>query len=393
MKVYRTPKGEKKSGIYVRDDSPYLWIAYTHRKKRLFESTKTTRFKEAQALLEQRKREIGTGKFIQRKLDDIKLEELAEDFIDHYENMKSAPRARVSKEHLLRILGKDTPANEITTEDIKKYRKHREGEKRKNGEAPSIATINRELAALKKMFSLGTMETPPKVAAIPFIPMIKENNTRTEFFEHDEYLDLRTALPRQWSAFVTAAYHTGMRAGELRGLTWKQVRFGVDKEGSPVGSMTLAPGTTKNNKGRTVYMPEELLDVLKEQDTWTKENWPDCPWVFHVDGEQVRESGYRSDWNLACKAVGLEGRRMHDFRRTGIRKLVRAGVSDTVAMKISGHKTRSIFDRYNITDDTDLREAAKKLDAAQKHESGQQKPVQSRTEHRKVTKVTKVTKS
>jgi hypothetical protein len=69
-------------------------------------------------------------------------------------------------------------------------------------------------------------------------------------------------------------------------------------------------------------------------------------------------------WKVACVAAGCPGRIPHDMRRTAIRNFVRTGTSENVAMKMSGHKTRSVFDRYNVTSPADLREAARRLDAA-----------------------------
>ena len=73
------------------------------------------------------------------------------------------------------------------------------------------ATINRELAALKRMLNLGAVQTPPRVDRLPFIPMLKENNTRKGFFEHGDYLALRDTLPEHLKGFVTFAYKTGWR--------------------------------------------------------------------------------------------------------------------------------------------------------------------------------------
>ena len=91
-----------------------------------------------------------------------------------------------------------------------------------------------------------------------------------------------------------------------------------------------------------------------------KEN-PECPFVFVRDGQQIKY--FRDAWESACKRAGITGKVFHDLRRSGVRNLVRSGVSETVTMKISGHKTRSIFQRYNITSEEDLRQAAQRLES------------------------------
>jgi integrase len=123
----------------------------------------------------------------------------------------------------------------------------------------------------------------------------------------------------------------------------------------------LNPGTTKNEQGRVLPLTRELFQLLAIQKQLRDAKYPECDWVFFRNGRQIRS--YRKAWETACKTVGLAGLIFHDLRRTGVRNLRRAGVTETVAMKISGHKTRSIFDRYNIVDEQDLKEAAQKLDA------------------------------
>ena len=232
---------------------------------------------------------------------------------------------------------------EITTTRIRAYIEERMRKKLSN------APINRELAALKRIFHLAARSTSPKVREIPYIPMLRENNVPKGFFEHEEYLALRNILPDQLKPIVTFAYHSGWRKGEILGLTW-------DKVDLKQGIVRLDSGETKNDEARTLYMDEELL---KEMRALHSKRRLGCPYVFHRSGEPIND--FRWTWDSRCKQAGLKDRLFHDFRRTAVRNMVRAGVSAVVAMKISGHKTRSVFDRYNIVNDQDLKEAAKKL--------------------------------
>jgi integrase len=212
----------------------------------------------------------------------------------------------------------------------------------------SNASINRELAALKRMFHLAARSTPPKVREIPYIPTLRENNVRKGFFEHEEYLALKNILPDNLKPIVTFAYHSGWRKSEILSLT-------LDKVDLKHGIVRLDPGETKNDEARTLYMDE---DLLREMRALHSKRRLGCPYVFHRGGEPSKD--FRWTWNSRCRQAGLKGRLFHDFRRTAVRNMVRAGVSEGVAMKISGHKTRSVFDRYNIVNDRDLMEAAKK---------------------------------
>lgn len=152
---------------------------------------------------------------------------------------------------------------------------------------------------------------------------------------------------------MTFAYTTGWRVpSEVLPLTWERVD--LDE-----GCVRLDPGTTKNREGRIVYLSSELQAVLEQQ----RENRRDgCSYVFHRDGQPIKD--FRAAWETACTNAGLVGRIPHDLRRTAVRNLVRAGVPERVAMSVSGHRTRSVFERYNIVSDGDLRQAAKRLDAA-----------------------------
>jgi integrase len=241
-------------------------------------------------------------------------------------------------------------AMDITTDKVRKYMAGRQEAGYSNAE------INRELAALKRMFNLARQQSPPKVDHVPYIPMLPEDNVRKGFFEPEAFRAVLKELPEPLKPVATFAYYTSWRKEKILNLTWGQ----VDLDG---GIVRLEPGTTKNREGRTVFLPTELDTPLRQQ--WAKTNTLErqrgqiIPWVFHRSGKPIRD--FRDVWNSACQRAGYPGRLFHDFRRTGVRNMVRAGVPERVTMQISGHKTRSVFDRYNIVSEGDLREAARKL--------------------------------
>jgi len=139
--------------------------------------------------------------------------------------------------------------------------------------------------------------------------------------------------------------------------------------GQPWIAFRLDPGETKNGKGRTLPFSAvpALAAVLKDQRAYTREverrTGRVCRWVFHREGRQIKS--IRQVWRTACKKAKLVGMIPHDFRRTAVRNLVRAGVPDKVAMMITGHETRSVFDRYAIVTGGDIREGLERLAAAQ----------------------------
>ncbi len=243
-------------------------------------------------------------------------------------------------------------ARKLTTTAVQEYIAQRQ----KDGAAN--ATVNRELALLKRALNLGRKHTPPKVSRVPHIPMLEENNVRKGFFEHDEYLRLKEALPEEIKPLLVFAYYTGCRKGEILSLRWDQVDFSE-------GLVRLHPGTTKNDEPRVIPLAGDLYDALRAQKRERDAKCPACSSVFFRNGVPIRN--FRKAWDTAClqaKLVDNAGdalKMFHDLRRTGVRNLIRAGVPEKTAMAISGHKTRSVFDRYNIVSESDLKDAAERV--------------------------------
>jgi|SRR5579872_1656819 len=232
-------------------------------------------------------------------------------------------------------------AADITTDAIRKFVCKRQQEKAANG------TINRSLALLRRMFSLGVQDG--KVRDVPHFPMLREATPRKGFLDHAGYQKLRQELPEYLRPILAMGYYTGMRKAEILKLRWSN----VDLLGAEI---RLDAGTTKNNEPRSISITGELLEMLKIE----RQRNPRAEYVFVRDGESI--GSFFKAWKSAAKRAGMPALLFHDLRRTGVRNLVRAGVPEGVAMAISGHKTRAVFERYNIVSGRDLRDAASKLD-------------------------------
>jgi integrase len=231
------------------------------------------------------------------------------------------------------------------------------------------------------MFSLASRATPPKVARVPYIQMPRCDNVRKGFIEHEAYTQLLAALPEYLQPVVTMAYCTGMRRGEIVSLRWQNVDL-LNR------LVRLNAGETKNGDGRVIPLGDELLESLKSQLHLRNTTVPECPFVFfriiktkeNPVARWLPIGDFRKVWDSACAKSGLTGRLFHDLRRSAVRALIRSGVQERVAMMISGHKTRSVFDRYNIVSEQDLTDAVRKLqkfqDAAEP--AGQPAPAEAR---------------
>lgn len=179
------------------------------------------------------------------------------------------------------------------------------------------------------MFTLAVQAG--KLHAKPHFPMLREDNIRRGFFEREQFEAVRDHLPEPLQAVVTFAYLTGWRVpSEILGLEWRQ----VDWSGRVV---RLDPGTTKNGDGRSFPFTAALERLLKDQqkihDALKKANRI-VPLVFHRDGERIRD--FRGAWKAGSKAAGCPGRIPHDFRRTAVRNLERAGVPRSVGCNGNG---------------------------------------------------------
>jgi len=324
-----------------------LWVGG----KPLKRSSRTTSRAVANKQLEQWKAQLRQGTYVP-DADQTRFDDLATLLIDEYRAnaRKSLGRVEDAVSHLEGFFT-GWRAQAISTDRILAYVRHRHQQKAAN------ATINRELAALKRMFRLG--ERAGKVLRRPFIDMLQEHNARTGFFERADFDAVLARLPADLKAVFAVAYVTGWRVkSEILTRQWAHVDLHS-------GWLRLEPGETKNLEGRQFPITPILRVVLERQRERTlaveKAAHAIIPWLFHRAGRRIKS--FRRAWLTACKDAGLSGRIPHDFRRTAVRNLERAGVPRSTAMKMVGHKTESIYRRYAIVDETMLKEGAAKLQA------------------------------
>ena len=246
--------------------------------------------------------------------------------------------------------------NEITIEAIDRFKNEQKKAGLENG------TINRSLAKLRRMFKIAAKRG--KIQFIPAFDMLPEPKGRQGFLEVADYEKLYAALPEHVRPLLAVGFNTGMRFSEILNLKWFQVKISEHK-------IELEAEDTKNSEPRVIPMIDGLPEVFEE----LRRKNPDAEYVFLRKGERIKT--IIKAWRNACVRAGIRvkingmqvtshfeddgtyrGFLFHDLRRSAVRNFIRAGVPRSVAMKISGHKTEEVFERYNITSEDDLQDAA-----------------------------------
>jgi integrase len=323
-------------------------------------------------------RQVAEGKYVRkqpRKPQPKPVEVFIADFFSEYlrayrvAGKKCEWRQVAAWAHLSPVFATMLPGK-VTTPVLSAYQEARQAE------GASNATINRELSALSAALVHASELTgeggEPLLARVPKFPKaLPESAPREGWVTDEEYATLAANATEPWlRCLIAAAFTFGFRKSELLNLRVKQVDF-FDRW------ISLAKGSTKNGEARKVQMTAEVFELMR---ACTAGKNPDDYVFTREDGQHVTDP--RKSWYRLCVASGLgqfvpgkrasgaafqrfEGLLLHDFRRSAIRNMTRRGVGETVAMKISGHKTVSVFKRYDITGEADLIEASRKIEAGQ----------------------------
>jgi len=357
------PKARRDFGSILRKPgSRFLWVRYRVGGKEYVESSHSEKVRDAEKLLDRRAAELGVGIFVAPDVKRTTFEDLCQFIRDDY-RLKERRSTKTLEGSLTRLAETFAGARAVTLtlDRLQAYATARLAE----GAAPQ--TVRNQLNALKHAFRLA--KRAGKVVTVPEFPLLAPAGVRTGFFEPDDFAALMTELSAPLRAPVEFAYLTGWRKAEVLHLTWDRVDF-------TAGMVRLDVGTTKTGAGRTfpfTALPR-LKVLLEEQQAHTKKiqrrTGQITRNVFHRNGAPIKD--FYEAWANACDRAArdakgvivraqLIGRVFHDLRRTAVRNLVRAGVPEHTAMKLSGHKTRSVFDRYDIVSERDLADGVAKL--------------------------------
>jgi len=334
--------------IFLRGE--WYSVAYFLRGVEYREPAHTKDAKQAEKFLKTRMDEVGADrigarKFVSPKQSRVTIGELIAAVRAKFELDGKLSAQNVSE---LKKLDEDfgkVRATELTAEMVDNYKKEQIAAKY------ALATINRRLIFLTRCFTLaikrGDLNSKPSIELFP----IGTKNARQGFVSDPVFRKIYKHLPEDLRDYCLFAFLTSWRKAEVSCLKWKYLQDDV---------LQIPASETKNSEARSVVIGGELIEVIERRKAARSFKNPDgtlqpCDYIFHRDGLRVTE--FRKAWKTACRKAGCPELIFHDLRRSGVRNLIRAGVPQSVAMKISGHKTVSMFRRYDIGDDDDLRAA------------------------------------
>ncbi|HWE22977.1 MAG TPA: site-specific integrase, partial [Myxococcales bacterium] len=265
-------------------------------------------------------------------------------------------RGRAS--HLLRHLGKKLAAS-LTVKEVDEYRTKRLGETTRRKSAPAPATLDKEVELLKRILNYAVACGDLKSNPVADVKLLRKPNVRRSVLDEAAFEKVLAKAEPHVKPILLVAFDTGMRRSEVVGLKWSQVDL-------KAGVVKLAAEETKTEEPRTIFLTSRVREALSSMPRYLKSEW-----VFTNPETNKAWNDVRKMFRRAADAAGFPGLWFHDLRRSFVTNARRHGVPESVVMKMSGHKTRSVFERYNIIEEEDLIEAVKRLESGRASGLGQ----------------------
>jgi integrase len=302
----------------------------------------------------------------QLSLNDL-IDLVEKDYI--HNGRKALPRIAEYREHLTTFFGASRVPRTLEGSDIAEYKRHR------RAEGAAVATINRELCCLRRGYNLAREQGMQKLSEGPVIRTDPERNVREGFIEDVVHRALVTAIEPVYRPICEFLYCTGWREANALDLRWKK----VDESR---GIVRAPYGTTKNAKPIEYPFSDNpdlarVLRAQKELQRAPEMRGKIVPWVFHRGGKPIGKLTFCRAFKRAAGRIGHPDLRPHDYRRGAARDLVEGGAPERWAMEVTGHKTRSVFDRYNIVDSRQVAEAVRRLVAQRQRHRAKAAPART----------------
>ena len=255
--------------------------------------------------------------------------------------------------HLVRLLG-EKRASGLTRGDVEEYRMKRQAETSRRGEAPSPATLDREVELLKRLLNYAAACGRLAENPVARVKLLRVPNTRRVVLDEEAFQRLSAKAEAWLRPILLVAFDTGMRKSEVLNLRWSQIDL-------KAGAVRLEAEDTKTDEPRVVYLTERVLKSLSEQ-----------PRLLHAEFVFVNPATGRPWQDIqgaaerARDAAGLSDVWVHDLRRSFVTLARRSGLPESVVARFSGHRTAAVFKRYNIVEEQDLKAAVALLNRTRK---------------------------
>ena len=320
------------------------WIEY------YFEGRRTReRIGPSKAAAEQRLREVLKARAEERFIEKdpaalLTLRQICDWYLSlpEVKAKKSFRRDQEMIRHLKLMLGEATKLKDITAGRVESYQRQRlsEPSPRRKNQSIKPATVNKEVTCLKTVFNRALRHGKLSNNPVSQVRKLPENNVRMRVLTSGEFEQLLEACPAHLREIVLTAYYTGMRRSEIVFLTWDE----VDLE---KGFIRLEASRTKTNTARSIPLHPRLKDMFGRIPRGLRTDR-----VFLLRGKPFEE--IKRSFRSACIEAGLEDFTFHDLRHCALNNLRLAGNDYFRIMAISGHKTMSVFKRYNLVTEDEL---------------------------------------
>jgi integrase len=327
------------------------WMSFMYQGRQVRRSTETTDKRLAEAILGKIKVQIVEGRFFEKPTEQHRtFTELLDRYIkEHAARRGNYYRELTSVRTLKAFFGNPT-LDQVSPKRIVAYKNQRYTD----GVKP--ATINRELATLKKAFNLARREwewcTDNPVCRVS---MERENNTRVRWLTGEEEMRLFPMAAPWLQDLMLFAIHTGMRMGEILGLTWA----GVD-----LFRRTVMVFKSKNGERRTIPLNQTALELLKQR---YGNRSVETELVFPSEAlTRLNASNISRSLHLALKKAKMTDFHFHDLRHTCATRMVQAGVDLYKVQRLLGHKSPIMTQRYAHHYPESLRDGIEVLDVGRK---------------------------